>query len=56
MKIRLAVTLSNAHIELNQNPERSKVILNDLDKEFEGESLHPYNRTKLSLAWAKVHR
>lgn len=54
--MRLAVTLSNAHIELNGNPDKSKAILTDLDKEFNSESLHPYNKAKLNLSWAKVCR
>lgn len=56
LKIRLAATLSNAHIELNRNPEKSKAILTDLNKEFKSEGLHPYNKTKLNLSWAKVDR
>ena len=56
LRIWLAVTLSNAHIELNQHPEKSKQILTDLDKEFRRDDLSPYNRTKLNLGWAKVYR
>lgn len=56
LKIRLVATLSNAHIELNRNPEKSKQILTNLDKEFKTDDLNPYDKTKLNLSWAKVHR
>ncbi len=56
LKIRLVTTLSNAHIELNRNPEKSKQILTNLDKEFNTDDLNSYDKTKLDLSWVKVHR
>jgi hypothetical protein len=56
LKIKLATTLSNAHIELNRNPEKSKRILTGIEAEFGSENLRPYIKAKLNLSWAKVYR
>ena len=56
LHIQLCVVLSNAYIDLNEDPEKARNMLEELLAEQKEETIDPHLEAKIHLGLGKVYR